>query len=164
MRFNHLKDLLQHQLIKLYSSEQQISQVLPLMAEMAYSKDLRRAFSSHISRTENQLIRLQKVLENLNISHNGEWCEGMEGLIKECKEIIHAEGEPEIRDSALITTAQRINLYEISCYSSVLMFSGELGFDNASEILEQSLDEEQQIEKDLTTLAKGGFFSPATGE
>ena len=95
----------------------------------------------------------------MELQHNGQWCEGMEGLIKECRKIIRTEGEPQIKDTALITAAQKVDHYEITCYSAALSYARELGFNQIAQLLEQSLDEENIISKDLTSLARGGFFS-----
>ncbi len=40
----------------------------------------------------------------------------MKGLIAEGKEMIDAEGEPEIKDIGLIAAAQRVEHYEIAGY------------------------------------------------
>ncbi|KMQ50202.1 protein of unknown function DUF892 [Chitinispirillum alkaliphilum] len=162
MKLKTLQDLLLYQLKDLYSSEQQIWQALHLMAETAYSTDLRQAFLTHIKRTGNQISRLEKVFLNLNLDHNGEWCEGMEGLINECRTIIRTEGEPELKDTALITAAQKVDHYEITCYTAALTYARELGFDAEADLLQESLDEENNIKKELTNLAKGGFFSSET--
>lgn len=129
------------------------------MAESAYSLDLRQALIAHIKRTEHQIVRLEKIFEKMELQHNGEWSEGMEGLIKECRIYIRAQGEPHIKDNALITAAQKVDNYEIICYSAALTYARELGFNEEADLLEESLDEENTISKDLTNLAKGGFFS-----
>ncbi|MDG5815372.1 DUF892 family protein [Chitinispirillales bacterium ANBcel5] len=159
MRLNSLEDLLQNQILKLYNSELQISQILPVLTEASYSSDLRQTFLAHLRRTEEQMKRLEKVLKILNVEHDGEWCIAAEGLLNECKELFRVEADPAVKDTALIYAAQRLTQYEVSCYCAAHTSAREIGYDEVAEILEEILEEECGIDKQLNSLAKGGFFS-----
>ena len=43
-------------------------------------------------------------------------CKGMEGLIEEGDELISEEGDPSVKDAALIGAAQRVEHYEMAGY------------------------------------------------
>jgi hypothetical protein len=56
-------------------------------------------------------------LADLNAPAEAKTCEALEGLIAEGQEAIDADGEPSIKDAALIAAAQRVEHYEIAAYS-----------------------------------------------
>jgi ferritin-like metal-binding protein YciE len=164
MRLNTLQDLLVDQLQDLYNAEHQIAEALPQMAHAAASADLKQTFKSHQKITIGQITRLNEVFKKLGINHNNHLCEGMLGLIKEENHVIHREGDPSVKDSALIAAAQRIEQYEISGYGAVRTYARELGYTDIADLLQDTLDEESEADKQLTSLAKGGFFSPGINE
>jgi ferritin-like metal-binding protein YciE len=82
----------------------------------------------------------------------------MHGLIKEGEDVIEATGDPAALDAALIAAAQRVEHYEIAAYGTAKALAGELGFDSARSLLNETLDEEGNADKLLTKLASGGLF------
>jgi ferritin-like metal-binding protein YciE len=50
-KMNDLKDLLRHEILDLYSAEEQIIDALPLMIEKAQNKDLKGALNNHFKIT-----------------------------------------------------------------------------------------------------------------
>ncbi len=164
MRLNTLQDLLINQMQQIYNAEVQLAENLPKMAYAASSPDLKQTFKSYQKITQNQISRLTEVFKKLGIDHNYHQCEGMQGLINEENQIISLEGDPAIKDSALISAAQKIGQYEITTYSALRTYARELGFDDIADLLQGTLDEEIQADKQLTSLAKGGFFSPGINQ
>ena len=82
----------------------------------------------------------------------------MRGLIREGEEIISAEGDPTVKDAALISAAQRIEHYEIAAYGTARTLADELDLGDAKDVLDQTLDDESNADKLLTKIATGGMF------
>jgi ferritin-like metal-binding protein YciE len=82
----------------------------------------------------------------------------MEGLIREGDKVIAAQGDPAVKDAALIAAAQRVEHYEIAAYGTVRTLADELDLDDAQDLLDQTLDEESSADKLLTKIATGGMF------
>jgi ferritin-like metal-binding protein YciE len=158
-RLDTLQDLLVDQLQNLYTAQNKITETLPKMISVSSSGDLKMAFDAHLQTTHLQLQRLDEVFQKLSINHNHHFCPGIDGLIKEGELVIDLQGDPAIKDAAIISTAQRIEHYEIALYSTARTFARELGYNDIAALLEDTLEEENNTEKQLTTLAKGGFFS-----
>jgi ferritin-like metal-binding protein YciE len=158
MRFDSLQDVLGAQIEDLYSAEQQLTEALPKVAAAAHSKELRQAFEHHLEETRGHLQRLGDLLPTIGITSPSEHCKGMEGLLREGEETIAAEGDPVARDAALIAAAQRVEHYEIAAYGTAAALAGELGLDDAKDVLDQTLDEEANADKLLTKIATGGMF------
>lgn len=155
MTFDRLDDLLVHQLQDLYSAEEQIIAALPQMAEAASSTALKSAFRTHLSETQQQKQRLERVFGLLGHEPQSESCEAMEGLISEGQEIMALEGDPMVKDAALIAAAQRVEHYEIAGYGCARTFARQLGRSDVAELLQQTLDEEGKTDKILTQVAEG---------
>jgi len=164
MQFQSLNDVLVHELQDLHSAEQQLIEALPKMAAAAANDKLRTAFDDHLGETRQHLERIQDVCAQIGISATGERCKGMEGLIREGDEIVSAAGDPAAKDAALIAAAQRVEHYEIAAYGTARTLADQLGFDDAKELLDQTLDEESNADSLLTKIATGGLLKSGINE
>src|SRR4051812_48694925 len=118
MELQTLNDLFVDQVQDLYSAEQQLVQALPKMAAAASNDELREAFQNHLTETQDHVRRISDIFGELGVSPSGEKCEGMEGLIREGEQVLTAQGDPTVRDAALIAAAQRVEHYEIAGYGT----------------------------------------------
>ncbi|MEX2173676.1 MAG: ferritin-like domain-containing protein [Pirellulaceae bacterium] len=153
MKMKTLHDLFVHELRDLYSAEKQLLKALPKMAKEASSEDLKTALESHLEETEEQVSRLEEIFAELEIASRGPKCKAMEGLLEEGKEILEEDMTDDVRDAAIICSAQRVEHYEIAAYGCARTFAQRLGFDNAANLLQQTLDEEGAADQKLTEIA-----------
>ena len=154
MEQSSLKKLYVEELKDLYSAETQLLKALPKMAEAAESDDLREGFEEHLRQTEEHVQRLETIFSELDESPKGKKCVGMEGLIKEGKELMEEEDEGAALDAGLISKAQHVEHYEIAGYGTVRNYAKLLGEEQAVELLEQTLEEEKETDQKLTQLAE----------
>jgi ferritin-like metal-binding protein YciE len=155
MSLETLKDVYVEQLKDIYSAENQILKALPKMAKAASSPDLKQAFEAHLEQTRTQVERLDKVLEMIQQTSKGKKCKGMEGLLEEGKETMEMkrEASPAALDAAMIADAQRVEHYEIAAYGTVCAYAKQLGLRDALELLQETLQEEEQTDERLTEIA-----------
>lgn len=151
---NSFDDLFEEQLQDLYDAEQRITKALPKMAAAAHNSSLKSAFEAHLRQTENQVTRLEKVFQQIGKTAKTKTCEAMKGLIAEGSEIIDGSGDPNVKDAALIAAAQRVEHYEIAAYGTARTFAQRLGKSEAARLLQETLDEEADTDKKLTSLAE----------
>ncbi|HEX2091488.1 MAG TPA: ferritin-like domain-containing protein [Longimicrobiaceae bacterium] len=154
MKMDSLKDLYVDQLRDLYSAEHQILKALPEMAEKASNPELRAAFQEHEQVTREQVRRLEQVFSDLGEKPAGHHCKGMEGLLKEGEELMQMKVESDVLDAGLITSAQRVEHYEIAGYGTVRTFARQLGLEDQARLLQQTLDEEGNTDHRLSALAE----------
>jgi ferritin-like metal-binding protein YciE len=154
LTLENLQDLLIHQLQDLYSAEEQLISALPKMAEAAFSSQLKSAFENHLQETRRQKERLERAFQLLGQEAAAEKCQAMAGLISEGEEIIHATGDSEVKDAALIAAAQRVEHYEIAGYGCARTFARQLHRDDIAGILQQTLEEESRADHLLTEIAE----------
>jgi ferritin-like metal-binding protein YciE len=154
MSMNSLQDLFVDELRDLYHAENQLIKALPKMAKAAASPELKSAFEEHLEVTKKQIVRLEEIFNELDMSPKGKVCKAMQGLIEEGKELIEEDGEPAVKDAALIAAAQRVEHYEIAGYGCVRTFARVLGLSKAEKMLQATLDEEGEANDALTELAE----------
>jgi ferritin-like metal-binding protein YciE len=152
MELDTLDELLVLKLRDLYDAEKQLTKALPKMAKKASSKELKKIFESHLKETNNQVGRLETVFKELQIPARGHKCMGIQGLIEEGKELMKEDVEKEAMDVLLIDSAQSIEHYEIGGYASALFFSDLLGYEKISELLVETLEEEEAADDMLYDL------------
>ena len=154
LKINSLRDVFTQQLRDLYNAETQLVDALPKMAEAATTADLRAAFEQHQQQTRNHVTRLERIFDTLGERPSGETCEAMKGLIAEGKDYIDAEGDPDSRDVGLIGAAQKVEHYEIAAYGTLRTLAKRLGDPTSADLLQQTLDEEGETDKKLTSIAE----------
>lgn len=153
MKMKTLQDLLAHELKDLYSAEKQITKALPKMIKACTSEDLREGLQNHLEETEQQIMRLEDILEKLDLTARAVKCQAMEGLIEEGKKAIEEDMEDHVRDAAIIAACQRVEHYEIAGYGCARTFARHLSHDEVADLLQQTLDEEKAADEKLTQIA-----------
>jgi ferritin-like metal-binding protein YciE len=153
MKLNSLHDLYLKELRDLYNGEQRIIKALPKMAEGASSPELQQAFQSHLEQTRVQAQRLEQIFEKLGESAKGAKCKGIEGILDEGEDLMDEDAPPAVADAALISSAQRVEHYEMAGYGTICNFASRLGFEDHAKLLHQTLEEEREADRKLTTLA-----------
>lgn len=153
MELETLKELYIEELKDLYSAEQQIARALPKMIKKASSRELQRAFTTHLRETERQAKRLERICRDLGVNPKGKKCVGMEGLIEEAKELIDEKPDADVLDAGLISKAQHVEHYEMAGYGTVRNYARILGHEDHAELLQQTLDEEGNTDHLLTDIA-----------
>jgi len=153
MKPNSLQELYVEQLRDLYDGEQQIIKALPEMIEAATSQDLKGALSEHLQVTQTQAARLEQIFDTFGEKAKGERCKGIEGVIEEGSDLIDDIKDVDVRDAAIIASAQRVEHYEMAGYGTARTYARLLGEEEASQLLQQTLDEEKEADQRLTELA-----------
>lgn len=154
MKLENLNKLYIEQLKDIYSAETQLTKALPKMAKSASNRGLKMAFESHLEETKSHVERLQTIFQTLDYSPRGPKCKGMAGLLEEGEDLMKEEdADPEVLDAGLIAAAQRVEHYEIAAYGTVRTFAQRLGYTEAADLLQQTLDEEYAADQKLTAIA-----------
>jgi ferritin-like metal-binding protein YciE len=152
MTVDTVEKLLVEELKDLYSAEKQITTALPKMAKKASNEQLKTAFETHLKQTEGQIERLNRIFEILGKSSSGKTCKGMQGLIEEGGENME-QTTGDVRDAAMICAAQKVEHYEMAGYGSARTWAQQLGQKEIADLLQQTLDEEDETDHKLTQLA-----------
>jgi ferritin-like metal-binding protein YciE len=153
MKLENLQQLFLKELRDLYDAENQITEALPKLIDAAHHTELKSALREHLQVTKQQITRLEQIFHRLNQKPTGETCKGMKGVLKEGDEIVSAGGDPSTVDAGIISSAQRVEHYEMAGYGTVRNYAQLLGQDEMARLLQQTLDEEEQADEALTEIA-----------
>jgi len=160
-----LKEFFVDELKDIYYAEKQIAKTLPKMKKAATSEELKKAFESHLTMTQEQIERLEKVFEKLGEKAKGKTCEAIEGIIKEGEGIIsETDSKTATRDVGLIFAAQKVEHYEIATYGGLAKLAETLGLSEVAELLHTTLEEEKQTDVLFTTIAENHVNYDAADE
>ncbi len=154
MKLDTLRKLYVEELRDVYNAENQLLKALPKMAKGASSDELKQAFEDHLEQTQGHVERLEEIFEALEEKPTGKTCKAMKGLIEEGSEILQEEGEESVLDAGIIAAAQKVEHYEIATYGTLRTWANLLGEDEAADLLQQTLDEEGEADKNLNELAE----------
>ena len=165
-----LKDLLKHEILDLYSAEEQILDALPEMIEKANDARLKESLSNHLNVSKTHKNRLDSIkksimgdeeetndgfFSSLFGGSNSVTSRGVEGLVKEAGKIMNEDMTNEAMDAAIIASVQKIGHYEIAGYGTVRAYASELKLDSIAIELGKTLSEEYEADRSLTKLAVG---------
>ena len=149
-----LHDLFLHQLKDTYFAENQILKALPAMMEAAASPDLKSALGVHLDETKAQVKRLEEVFGLVDAKPEGVECQAILGIIAEGREVMEEFAGSEALDAGIIAAAQAVEHYEITRYGTLFAWAGQLGLDEAADLLKETLIEEENTDDILSDLAE----------
>ena len=128
---------------------------------------MKKAFETHQEESAHQVERLQQVFESISKPARSKTCEAMQGITSEMEEDLEDFGDSPAADAVLIGCAQAVEHYEIARYGMLKTWAGQLGYDQAASLLDETLQEEKRTDELLTKLAqrinvKGGTSKDET--
>jgi len=160
-----LNELFIDELKDIYWAEKHLTKALPKMAKAATSDELRSAIENHLAETENHVSRLEDAFASIDEKAVAKKCEAMAGLIKEGDEIVaETEKGTFTRDAGIISAAQKIEHYEIASYGTLKTLATVLGYNEAAELLDATLQEEKNADSLLTQIAEGSVNQSGASE
>lgn len=149
-----MDDLFQHTLADIYYAEKQILKALPDMIEKATEPQLRQGFQTHLRETETHVKRLEQVFQKLDVKAKGVDCPAIDGIIREAKEVAGEVEDKSVLDAALIASAQAVEHYEMTRYGTLIAWAKQLGRQDVTTLLQQTLQEEKATDEKLTAMAE----------
>lgn len=139
----------------IYYAEHALVVALQNMEDAVTTEELKEAFEDHRLLTQKHILRLEKVFKLLGEKPEQKKCKAMDSLIAEGEEIIKSTPESTMtRDAALIIAAQKVEHYEIASYGGLAQLAVTMNHDKAADLLERTLEEEEETDLNLTDIAE----------
>jgi len=154
MPIKTLEDLFTETLKDMYYVEKKLVKTLPTMEKKAVDQELKDAINSHAAETETHVARLEQVFEACEYKPQAKKCEALEGLLEEANEVLEEIKDDRAMDAAIISSAQTVEHYEMARYGSLIAWARELGFNEAADIMQETLDEEESADQKLSDIAE----------
>src|SRR5438067_3003395 len=150
MKIESLRDLFETELRYTYDCEQKlVKKGLPTMIEAASSPELRNALEQHLQETQNHVSRLERVFSIIGVQPKKEDNDVLDEMLSATKDCIGNIDTPRLRDAALIVSGNKAEHFEMAVYGSLVAFAQQLGFPEATQLLQQTLNEEKAADAKL---------------
>ncbi|ORE97542.1 DUF892 family protein [Aurantimonas sp. 22II-16-19i] len=163
MAIANLKDIYIDQLQDIYSADTQAAKATRELAEAAHHPDLKKALAAGVEGIEEGRQTLSEIIKAHGEDPTGEFCKGMEGLVREARshgldeEITDADA----RDAMIITQYQRMTHYGIAGYGCLAAFARRLGLQDDAAKLQKCLDATAHGDRTMTEIAEGSVNKAA---
>ena len=153
------------QLKDIYWAEKKLVKTLPKLEEAATSQELKDALRNHCEQTKQHVSRLENVFNMIGESADSTKCPAMAGIVDEGSDIIDETDDGSAqRDVGLIFAGQKAEHYEIATYGGLVQLAKTLGYNDAANLMSQTLAEEKQADALLTQIAEGSANRQAKRE
>jgi ferritin-like metal-binding protein YciE len=149
-----LEGLLVYGLDDMYRAERQLVPALEHMTRAASNRDLKQAFDHHRRESEAHIDRLRRVYRSVRARPSKGVSASVRVILAESARGLKQRMKPDVRDAWLIAAAQRIEHVEIATYGTIRTCAETLGYTYASQLLQQTLEEERAADEKLTHLAE----------
>lgn len=139
----------------IYYAEGKIEESLAKIKHKATSEELQEALEDHELVTKKQILRLEKIFKHLGEEAKKKKCDAIDGILKEVDEMVkNTEDGSMTRDVAIIIGSQKVEHYEIATYGGLVQIAITLGHEKVADLLETTLDEEEETDFLLTEIAE----------
>jgi len=149
-----LNDAFYETLKDVYYAEKQSVKALKKAAKSAENDELRQAFETHAEESAGQVERLTQVFEIIGKPARAKTCEAMQGIVSEMEEDLEDFAGSPAADAVLAACAQAVEHYEIARYGTLKTWAGQLGYEEAVALLDETLEEEKKTDALLSKIAE----------
>jgi ferritin-like metal-binding protein YciE len=149
-----LDKLFEAELKDILWAEKALVKAIPKMIRNCSSEALNTALDNHLDETKLHVVRLERVFDLIGQKPETKKCEAMTGLIEEAQEMMTEFPKGFIRDAAIISSAQKVEHYEIASYGTLCAFAKSLGLEKVADLFHQTLMEEKAADSKLSLIGE----------
>ena len=166
MKIKNLQGLFETGLRYAYDCEKKlVKEGLPSMIDASSSSELRSALEQHLQETQTHVSRLERVFNLIGAEPKTEDNDILDEITDAADDMVSAtEDGSALRDAALIVGGNQVEHYEMAAYGSLASFARQLGYREAAELLQQTLNEEKAADAKLTQIGESSINPRATQE
>ncbi|WP_227374228.1 YciE/YciF ferroxidase family protein [Haladaptatus halobius] len=155
MSGNTLTDLFEEGLKEMYYVENQLVDVLEELSGEVDHDDIANAFRQHKGETEEHVNRLEEVFDRIGESPERKQVHALDGLVQDHQEFSDDDPEQNVLNLFDMTAAEKSEHLEIAAYGNLTFIADKLGHDEAADLLEANLREEEKALDKLKSLTEG---------
>lgn len=157
MAIANLKDVYIDQLQDMYSANKQSREMTRKLADAATNSHLVDALKAGVDGIGEGMETAAEIVRSHGKDPTGEFCKGMEGLVKEAKaHVLDADiSDDDARDAMIITQYQRMTHYGLAGWGCLVAFAKRLGLEDDAKKLQECLDNTYGGDRSMTEIATG---------
>lgn len=154
-KIQSINTLFEHELQDIYDAEKKLIDALAKLARESTDPEVQEAFQAHREETQVHAERLEEVFRMLDReASRGEGCAGITGLLQEKTDFSKHAPSREILQVFNLGAAMKTERYEITAYEGLIKLAGSLDLNEAVDLLQQTLDEEEAALEKLQGFAE----------
>ena len=154
MPINGLQELMVQGMQAVYDAEQQGVNAAPQIEQKVTNPELKQKLQERTQRGQQQLQRLEQAIQKAGGQTRGEPNMIAKGILDTGNKIMNETQDPDARDAGIIASAQIAIHYYIAAYGTLRSYADALGNQEASQLMQQTLDERKQQDQDMSRLAE----------
>lgn len=155
MKIQSLEDLFLISLQYVYDAEKQLMEALPKMAKASHTPQLREAFESHLTETQDHVRRAEQIFKAFGQTPETKPNSVVQAMGKEADGMVRSIEAGPVRDSALIEAANQVEHWEMAAYISLRNYAQVLNKHDVVLILERTLNEEKKAAAKVRDIGHG---------
>lgn len=159
-----LRELFEDELKKIYWAEKALIKTFPKLIEKATSEDLISVLEDHLELANEHVERCELAFKIIEKPPRVKKCKVMSCLIKEAQDMVARTKEGMVRDEGIISAVQKIEHFEIAGYGTLCAFAKTLEESKLAELLDQTLNEEIEVDQTLTGIAMYAMDMDSAGK
>ena len=150
---------------EIYSAENDSIGVLRELENSSTSNELAKIFKKHRAQTQEHVNRLETIHRLVGEKSERKKGETITGFTTKAREMTaQTLAGSTARDAALISSAQKIEHFEIAAYQNLVLLAQAIDQREIQEILLATLYEEKQADAELTELAVNFIQEKVSGK
>ncbi|MBX0294907.1 ferritin-like domain-containing protein [Haloarcula nitratireducens] len=149
MTTESVDELLVQGLQELYYTEQQLVDALETLSDQTDDEAASQGFSEHREETQNQVDRLEQVFDQIGEEPRTKEEQVVNALIEEHEQFAR-DNDGDVLDRYNMSVGQKTEHYEIAAYGNVTSLAEKAGYDEAADLLSESLSEEEEALDEVT--------------
>ncbi len=153
MAINGLQELMVQGMQAVYDAEQQGVNAAPAIAERATTPELKQKLQERTEKGRQQIQRLEEAIQKAGGQTRAEPNEIAKGILAVGNKIMNETQDPHARDAGIIASAQIALHYHMAAYGTLRSYADALGNQEASQLMQQTLDERKQQDQEMSQLA-----------
>ena len=131
---NDLKTLYEDELGDLWSANDQMQQIVTILADQATGKEVKDLLQKSVGGIAKHTATIRSLAESYGAKKDH--CRGMEGLVQEAKKhALDTPLDPELRDLEIIAQYQRMSHYGLAGFGTATAYAEVLGLTEDAEKL-----------------------------
>ncbi len=148
------QDLFIHELSDILSAEQIIVQMLEQAQAVVQTPQLKEGLQMHAQQSQQHAQRVQQVLDLMGAQPHPVQCYAVAGLFQQLQEALQANPSPPVIEGLVTGGACKTEHLEIAGYTGLVEKAQAMGQTEAAQLLQQNLQDEQQMLKQVEGIAR----------
>ena len=157
-----------YELGSIYDSEHHFLQAQEAMLQQATDSTLRLMLETHIAETQQQILNLEQIFQELGQAPQRVACQASASLVEDARRMLaEVGGNPQIMDTVMIGAQAKVEHFEIACYRGLVLGAQTIARPKVTRLLQQNLQQEEQtaqfVEQSAQTLLQQAIQAQSVG-